>query len=91
MNTSPALRLAVVDDHPIVVAGLQALLARETSVVIAATAPSLEALLALNQQPYDIILLDLNIPGESYRENIQNHKDTVYLYTHCRLYFLQLS
>ena len=71
MNTSPVVRLAVVDDHPIVVAGLQALLAREETVAIAATAPTFHDLLALEHLPYDIILLDLNIPGESYRENIQ--------------------
>ncbi len=74
MNTSPALRLAVVDDHPIVVAGLQALLAREESVSLAATASTFQNLLDQNLQPFDIILLDLNIPGESYRDNISSIK-----------------
>ena len=72
MNTSPALRVAVVDDHPIVVAGLQALLARESSITIAQTAPSLQTLLAAAApEAFDVLLLDLNIPGETYRDNIQ--------------------
>ena len=74
MNGTPDVRLAVVDDHPIVVAGLQALLANQDGINLVATAPSLQDLTDTWPTMYDVIFLDLNIPGESYKDNIEQLK-----------------
>ncbi len=71
MIGTPDIRLAVVDDHPIVVAGLQALLANAKGINLASTAPSYQQLQESWPSSYDVILLDLNIPGESYKDNIE--------------------
>ena len=71
MNGTPDLRLAVVDDHPIVVAGLQSLLSNQDGIHLATTAPSYLDLQTSWPASYDVILLDLNIPGESYKDNIE--------------------
>ena len=74
MNGTPAIRLAVVDDHPIVVAGLQALLASQEGISLASTAASLQELNESWPAHYDVIFLDLNIPGESYKDSIMSIK-----------------
>ena len=71
MNATPDIRLAVIDDHPIVVAGLKALLANPDGISLVATAPSFQDLQANWPANYDVIFLDLNIPGESYKDNIE--------------------
>jgi len=70
MNGTPAIRLAVVDDHPIVVAGLQALLASQEDINLASTAASLQELQETWPAQYDVVFLDLNVPGESYKDSI---------------------
>ena len=70
MTSPPAIRIAIVDDHPIVIAGLTAMFANDEVVDVAATAPSVEALTKSLRGTADILLLDLNIPGETYGENI---------------------
>lgn len=75
MNGTPAIKLAVVDDHPIVVAGLQALLASQDDIILASTASSLQELQESWPPNYDIVLLDLNIPGESYKDSILSLKE----------------
>ena len=71
MNGTPATRLAVVDDHPIVVAGLQAMLANQDGIDLVTTAPSFLDLQDTWPASYDVVLLDLNIPGENYKDNIE--------------------
>ena len=71
MNGNPAIRLAVIDDHPVILTGLQSLLSKEDGIAIICTASSLLDFQKLGAQPLDLILLDLNIPGENHRENIQ--------------------
>lgn len=71
MNGTPDIRLAVVDDHPIVVAGLQALLSNQDGITLATTAPSFQDLQDTWPASYDVVLLDLNIPGENYKDNIE--------------------
>lgn len=60
------LRIAIVDDHQIVRAGFRELLADELGLSIAFEADSGEAALAcLREQPVDVLLLDLSLPGQS--------------------------
>lgn len=60
------LRLAIVDDHQIVRAGFREMLADELGVSFVFEAGSAEeALTLLRQQPVDVLLLDLSLPGQS--------------------------
>ena len=55
--------ILIVDDHPMVVAGLQQLLAQLDGIRVAATARNaFDAIALLREQPVDIILLDINLP-----------------------------
>lgn len=57
------MKILIVDDHPIVRAGVRRLLAAEPGVEIAEAASGKEALtLARANQP-DLVILDLNLPG----------------------------
>ncbi|HEX6735802.1 MAG TPA: response regulator transcription factor [Azonexus sp.] len=60
------LRVAIVDDHEIVRAGLREMLADEFGIAIAFEAASGEAALAsLREVPCDVLLLDLALPGQN--------------------------
>lgn len=60
------LRLAIVDDHKIVRAGFREMLADELGVRVEFEAASGEAALQqLREQPCDVLLLDLSLPGQS--------------------------
>lgn len=57
------MRLLIVDDHPIVRAGLRRLLAAEPGLQISEAASGQEAIAAYRNTCPDIVLLDLNLPG----------------------------
>jgi DNA-binding NarL/FixJ family response regulator len=58
------IRVLIVDDHPVVRAGLASLLRRQTGLKVAGAAHSgEEAKELLNRSPVDVILLDLRMPG----------------------------
>ncbi|WP_310449750.1 response regulator transcription factor [Sulfuritalea sp.] len=60
------LRVAIVDDHAIVLAGFREMLADEVGIVVAFEAASGEEALALLQETgCDVLLLDLALPGQS--------------------------
>jgi len=59
------MRLLIVDDHPIVRAGLRRLFAADPSWRIAEAASGREAVAAYREAPPDLVLLDLNLPGIS--------------------------
>jgi two-component system NarL family response regulator len=67
MNTpesKPAVRVLIVDDHPVVRAGLTSLLRRQTGVKLAGSAHSgEEAISVLERCSVDLILLDLRMPS----------------------------
>ena len=60
------IRLAIVDDHGIVRAGFREMLEDEIGIGIAFEAASgEEALQKLREQPCDVLLLDISLPGQS--------------------------
>jgi two-component system invasion response regulator UvrY len=59
------VKLLIVDDHPVVRAGLRRLLAAEPGLEIAEAATGQEALGAFREQRPDLVILDLNLPGSS--------------------------
>jgi two-component system, NarL family, response regulator len=61
-----AIRVLIVDDHPVVRAGLASLLRRQPGIKVAGAAHSGdEAIELLRQSGADVILLDLRMPGMS--------------------------
>jgi DNA-binding NarL/FixJ family response regulator len=59
------MKVLIVDDHPIVRAGLRRLLAIELGTEIAEAASGQEAIAAFRDMRPDLVLLDLNLPGIS--------------------------
>jgi two-component system, NarL family, invasion response regulator UvrY len=57
------VKILIVDDHPIVRAGLRRLLAAEPGTEIHEAADGKEALAAFREQRPDLVILDLNLPG----------------------------
>ena len=58
------LRIIIADDHPIVRAGLKQIMAEATDLVVAAEANNGRELLnQVRRETYDVILLDISMPG----------------------------
>jgi two-component system, NarL family, invasion response regulator UvrY len=57
------VKVLIVDDHPIVRAGLRRLLAAEPDVEVRETADGREALSLYREQRPTLVILDLNLPG----------------------------
>jgi len=57
------MKVLVVDDHPIVRAGLRRLLAEESDIDVREAAAGRDALAAVREQRPDLVVLDLNMPG----------------------------
>jgi DNA-binding NarL/FixJ family response regulator len=58
------IRILIVDDHPVVCAGLTSMLSAQPGIVVAGSAASGEEALAIVQRDsLDVILLDLRMPG----------------------------
>lgn len=63
---SRPIRILIVDDHPVVRAGLASMLATQAGIEVAGSASSgEEALAMLRQDMPDLLLLDLRMPGMS--------------------------
>jgi two-component system NarL family response regulator/two-component system nitrate/nitrite response regulator NarL len=61
-----AIRLLLVDDHPIVLQGLQQLFSREADFEVAGTCRTAEeAIAAIGSLAPDVVVLDLRMPGAS--------------------------
>jgi two-component system, NarL family, invasion response regulator UvrY len=57
------MKLLIVDDHPLVRAGLRRLIATEPELQISEVASGPEAISAYRDERHDLVLLDLNLPG----------------------------
>ncbi len=58
------LKIIIADDHPIVRAGLKQIMAEAADLMVAAEADSGRELLnQVRREPYDVILLDISMPG----------------------------
>ncbi|HMT31580.1 MAG TPA: response regulator transcription factor [Dermatophilaceae bacterium] len=57
------VRVLVVDDHPVVRAGMVALLSESPDIdIVAEAADGAQALVAVSQHPVDVVLMDLRMP-----------------------------
>lgn len=59
------MKVLIVDDHPIVLAGCKLLLADEPGMRLIGAADSKSALALYAKHKPDVVVLDLNLPGES--------------------------
>ncbi len=67
------IRVALVDDHPLVRRGLRETLAAEPDVIVVAEAERSEEVLAtLSAHPCDVLLLDLSLPGRGGLEVLKD-------------------
>jgi len=64
----------IVDDHPIVRRGLKEILKTESNLHVSETANARDALALIRQQPFDLVVLDLDLPGMSGLELLQQIK-----------------
>lgn len=69
------IRILIADDHAIVRGGLKQLLSSESDFVVAGEAANgLEALKLLREQLFDVVLMDMSMPGRSGIELIKQVK-----------------
>ena len=69
------IRILIADDHRIVRQGLKQILSEESGFTVAGEAANgLEALKQLHEQPFDVLLMDMSMPGRSGIELIKQIK-----------------
>lgn len=69
------IRILIADDHAIVRGGLKQLLSGESDFTVAGEAANgLEALKQIREQPFDVVLMDMSMPGRSGIELIKQIK-----------------
>ncbi|GAB4260240.1 MAG: response regulator transcription factor [Saprospiraceae bacterium] len=76
MNNTLHLKVFITDDHPIVVEGLKAFLAKTSGFNVVGTATSAQQMFEfLPEAKPHLLLLDLNLPGTDFYANIKWVKD----------------
>ena len=69
------IRILIADDHAIVRGGLKQLLSGQSEFIVAGEAANgLEALKQIREQPFDVLLMDMSMPGRSGIELIKQIK-----------------
>lgn len=69
------IRILIADDHAIVRGGLKQLLSGQSDFIVAGEAANgLEALKQIREQPFDVVLMDMSMPGRSGIELIKQIK-----------------
>ena len=69
------IQLLIADDHAIVRAGLKQIVAEESDItVVGEAADSAEMMTLLRKQTFDLIILDINMPGKSGIEALKEIK-----------------
>ncbi|HZL55647.1 MAG TPA: response regulator transcription factor [Bryobacteraceae bacterium] len=72
MENPPRVRIMIIDDHPVVRAGLASMLSTQPGIDVVASASSgVEGLALLDKITPDVILMDLRMPGMSGLEAIR--------------------
>lgn len=78
LSAAPMIRIMIVDDHPILRAGLKTLLSERPDMqVTGETGSGEEAVTMIQQEKYDIVLLDITMPdmnGIDTLKQIQRHR-----------------
>ena len=68
------IKVLIVDDHAIVRRGLNDILSDERDVEVSETASPHEALRLIREQPWNLIVLDLDLPGKSGLDLLKDMK-----------------
>jgi two-component system, NarL family, invasion response regulator UvrY len=68
------MKVLIVDDHPIVHAGLRRLISVEPEAQIREAATAKEALASFKDDRPDLVIMDLNLPGSGGLETIRRLK-----------------
>ena len=69
------IRTLIVDDHPIVRRGLIQIVAQEADMIVVGEAANAQEMLAfVRQQPCDVVLSDITMPGRSGLEALRELK-----------------
>jgi DNA-binding NarL/FixJ family response regulator len=70
------IRVLIVDDHPIVSAGLRRITEDDRGMAVTAEAPTADdALLALTQHVADVVLLDVSMPGSPFTQTLRRLRE----------------
>ncbi|HEY7237475.1 MAG TPA: response regulator transcription factor [Gemmatimonadaceae bacterium] len=70
------IRILIVDDHPVVRAGLRRIAEDDRGITVTAEAPSGDdALIALREHVADVILLDVSMPGSPFTETLRRLRE----------------
>jgi len=71
------IRILIVDDHPIVRAGLRRIAEDDRGIVVTGEAQSGDdALVALERSVADVVLLDVSMPGSPFTETLRRLRET---------------
>ena len=78
MSVRPNIKILLVDDHPLVIEGVRAVLETYSHVEIIGTATNARDGLAIaNRTPPDVVLIDINMPGISGLDAIDMYKEAL--------------